>query len=192
LQLLQDFLVGIDFAVQTSENGKQALEQISVLVPDLVIIDMDMPVMNGYEAALLIREFWPKIKIIGVSAFSQLDILKNNFIKSCDFFMPKPLDLDLLAEKIQEYFNVEWIFKKEEKSPEDYQIIFPDRAVLEKLSEFVEKGNYDAAEQILTEISTENKKFENFKQKAEAYINDFDDEGLKEFFKNSEKTEHHE
>jgi signal transduction histidine kinase/CheY-like chemotaxis protein len=183
LQLLQDFLVGIDFVIHLSKNGKQAVEKMTKETSDLAILDMDMPVMNGYEAAVLIREFCPEAKIIGVSAFSQLDVLKNNFVRICDFFMPKPIDLELLTKKIQEYFNLEWIYGKNFSDFKPETLIFPDSEILIRLLDFVEKGDYDSLEQLLLMISEKNKSYQSFKEKAEDFINDFDDEGLKKFLK---------
>ncbi len=47
-----------------AENGSQALERVRALKPDLVLLDIGMPVMNGIEAALEIRSISPSTKIL--------------------------------------------------------------------------------------------------------------------------------
>jgi two-component system nitrate/nitrite response regulator NarL len=47
-----------------AENGTQALERVRALKPDLVLLDISMPVMNGIEAALEIRSISPSTKIL--------------------------------------------------------------------------------------------------------------------------------
>jgi len=47
-----------------AENGKQAIEKVKQLKPDLVLLDINMPVMNGVQAAYEIRRIAPSTKII--------------------------------------------------------------------------------------------------------------------------------
>lgn len=50
-----------------AENGRQAVEKVAELKPDLVILDVSMPIMNGFEAARQIRKFAPATKIVMLS-----------------------------------------------------------------------------------------------------------------------------
>ena len=47
-----------------AKNGKEAVEQVKILNPDLVLLDVNMPVMNGMQAALEIRRISPRTKIL--------------------------------------------------------------------------------------------------------------------------------
>jgi len=58
------------------ENGKQALEKVRELKPDLVILDISMPVMNGLEAAREIRRFAPRTKIVILSVHDSPQIIE--------------------------------------------------------------------------------------------------------------------
>jgi len=59
------FLFGISMEVcGEAENGKQAIEKVKQLKPDLVLLDINMPVMNGVQAAYEIRRIAPSTKII--------------------------------------------------------------------------------------------------------------------------------
>jgi|SRR5215469_12471398 len=63
----QDFEVCGD-----AENGKEAVEMAQVLHPDLIVLDLSMPVMNGLEAAHALRRFVPETPIVVVSEYSDL------------------------------------------------------------------------------------------------------------------------
>lgn len=58
--------------VGQAENGLQALEKIELLRPDLVVMDLQMPVMDGAEATRAIKERWPLVEVIGFTS-SALD-----------------------------------------------------------------------------------------------------------------------
>ena len=58
-------------AVETAENGQEAVELFKTKRFDIVFMDIQMPVMNGYEAARLIRQIDDRVPIIGVTANAQ-------------------------------------------------------------------------------------------------------------------------
>ena len=63
----QDFEVCGD-----AENGKEAVEMAQTLHPDLIVLDLSMPVMNGLEAAHAVRRFAPETPIVVFSEYSDL------------------------------------------------------------------------------------------------------------------------
>jgi DNA-binding NarL/FixJ family response regulator len=64
--------------VGTAENGEVALHLVQTLQPDIVLMDIRMPVMNGIEATRLIHERFPEIKVLTLSTFDDdLDIAQS-------------------------------------------------------------------------------------------------------------------
>ena len=55
--------------VGTAKNGKEAVEKISVLAPDLILSDVQMPFMDGLELAEYVYKVYPEIKVILLTAF---------------------------------------------------------------------------------------------------------------------------
>lgn len=60
-----------DFEVcAEAENGKQAIEEACELQPDLIVLDLSMPVMNGLDAARVLRRLMPEVPIVMFSAYA--------------------------------------------------------------------------------------------------------------------------
>ena len=80
ISLLDDF-THIKFIAE-AENGKVLLEKIAALdsLPDVCLIDINMPVMNGYELLIEIKKRWPEMPCLVISAFSE-DYIIIEFIK---------------------------------------------------------------------------------------------------------------
>jgi DNA-binding NarL/FixJ family response regulator len=69
-----------------SADGKEALQKVDQLAPDVVVIDLLMPVVDGYQAIPAIRRMAPKTKIVLLSMFKAADIAQHI---GADAFVPK-------------------------------------------------------------------------------------------------------
>src|SRR5579864_6398729 len=70
VRLCELFKRGGDFEVcGEAENGKVAIEMAQELRPDLIVLDLSMPVMNGFEAARILKRLMPAVPLIMYSAF---------------------------------------------------------------------------------------------------------------------------
>ena len=74
---------------------------------DLILMDIKMPEMDGYEATRQIRKFNNEVFIIAQTAFGLVDEKEKAIASGCNDYISKPLDIALLKEKIQKYFNHE-------------------------------------------------------------------------------------
>ena len=81
-------------------NGAEAVELFRTQGADLVLMDINMPVMNGYEAAAEIRKFAADIPIVAVTAYAyasdEQKIMQNGFTG----YMPKPINAPQLKKQI--------------------------------------------------------------------------------------------
>jgi len=110
-----DLLLGsIGFEVKSAVNGKEGLELFTKWLPDIVLMDMVMPIMDGIEATKEIRKL-PKGKssvIIGVSA-SAFDEERDLFINcGANDFVRKPFQLSELLQKIKNETGVKYEYKQ--------------------------------------------------------------------------------
>jgi DNA-binding NarL/FixJ family response regulator len=72
-----------------AENGKQAVEKVKELKPNIVILDYAMPVMNGIQAAYEIRRVAPGTKILFFSVHDSPDMIHAAHVMGADAFVPK-------------------------------------------------------------------------------------------------------
>ncbi len=90
------------------KNGKELLEHIPELQPDLVILDIRMPVLDGLEAAKVISEEWPEIAVILLTAYSEFEYAKQAIDYGVKSYVMKRNVLEELPEsltKMKEYLE---------------------------------------------------------------------------------------
>lgn len=84
-------------------NGEEALKELENVSPDLVTLDITMPVMDGLETLKVVREKYPELKVIMISAAGQknkvLQALKDGALD----FIRKPFEKDDMLETIGKY-----------------------------------------------------------------------------------------
>lgn len=83
-------------------NGKEGLEVMREFDPDIVIADMEMPVMNGITFCQEVRKINTKVKIIILSAFDKFDYVKNALKYDVNNYLLKPIDEEELEQTISE------------------------------------------------------------------------------------------
>ena len=103
----RDLLVQIleeDYEVVEAEDGTRGLEKARSEQPDLILMDMSLPEMDGWELAGKIRETEGirEIPIIAVTAHAMAGDEDRALEAGCNAYVPKPIDEDELMEKIQE------------------------------------------------------------------------------------------
>lgn len=100
-ELLRDFLVNEGFFVLTAENGKVAIETIKSQKVALVVSDIRMPEMGGFELVKLVKKMDPRIGFILMTGYSSIysegDVRKIG----ADDYLSKPLKLSNLLLKIE-------------------------------------------------------------------------------------------
>lgn len=97
-----------DTQIEVAENGAIALEKMKTRDFDLVLMDVQMPVMNGYETTQKIRTLPPEkstIPIIAMTANVMKEEVDRCFEAGMDDFIGKPFDLDTLHEKMYRLLN---------------------------------------------------------------------------------------
>ena len=97
LSLFDDYKIAADVA----ENGKEVIEKVKNNYYDLILMDMEMPEMNGYEATTIIREeLKNKVPIIAMTAHAMAGEREKCFKLGMHDYISKPINANLLFEKI--------------------------------------------------------------------------------------------
>jgi hypothetical protein len=116
--VLIELLAPIGFQILAASNGQEGLEIAQERLPDLIITDLFMPVMNGLEMTQRLRqETQLKDIIIIASSASVLSFDRQQSREAgCDDFLPKPLQVAELIEQLQTYLGLEWIYDSNDKA----------------------------------------------------------------------------
>jgi CheY-like chemotaxis protein len=94
-----------NFKIIEANDGKQALDLFKKHPEiDLVLMDIQMPIMNGNEAMKEIKKMKPSIPVIALSAFAMESDKEEALKKGFDFYISKPIDKKLFFNMINKYF----------------------------------------------------------------------------------------
>jgi len=106
-ELATEVLGRHELVVDTAVNGKQALEKLSSQTYDLILMDIQMPIMDGYEATRHIRENMGLVKlpIIALTASSSSSVREKCMQAGMDDYLSKPIDIHELMEMIDKFIN---------------------------------------------------------------------------------------
>ena len=191
--LLLDLLQPMGFDISLAENGKEAVAQVSEYNPDLILMDLVMPVMMGGEAARNIRQLpqFKNIPIIAVSA-SVLDLDQSSSqLAGCDDFLTKPVDADSLFVLLQKHLKLQWRYDHADVPDLADQVNYmgaaqvdiypPPQNELETLIELVRFGNMDRLREQATHLKTLSPQYEAFAQIVDQLAADYEDEKILDF-----------
>ncbi len=106
--LVHDFLQPLGFIVHQAESAEQALELLSELSIDLFLLDISMPVMDGWQLLNIIRQRGISAPVIILSADPYEDASTNQDRGKFQAYINKPLRLDKLLEQLQRCLNLHW------------------------------------------------------------------------------------
>ena len=104
-QILRDLLTTTDYQVVEAENGEAALAAIAKQRPDLILMDIQLPILDGYEATRRIKAdpALSSIPIIAVTSYALSGDEAKARAAGCDDFVPKPYSPRQLLAKIRQY-----------------------------------------------------------------------------------------
>ncbi|WP_461631477.1 PAS domain S-box protein [Labilibaculum euxinus] len=123
-ELIKDMLEHSQLDVFEAENGEEAVQSATKNLPDLILMDLRMPVMNGYKATEILKQTksTKSIPVIAISASAKSIITGNRNVKIFNEFLMKPLDASDLFDKMKKYLTYQ--VKDEVAAADSKQIDF--------------------------------------------------------------------
>ena len=103
--LLFETVLKDDFRLLHAADGREAVELFEKERPDLILMDIKMPVMDGYEATTCIRSISADVPIVAVTAFAYADDEKRILRSGFNGYLAKPIYRDTLREAIRKYLG---------------------------------------------------------------------------------------
>src|ERR1700746_3697872 len=97
-QIIRDMVAGTDYEITEAENGEEALAAIAKQRPDLILMDIQLPIMDGYTATRL-------IKTDSVTSYALAVEEKKARAAGCDDYVTKPFSPRQLLAKIRQYLS---------------------------------------------------------------------------------------
>ncbi len=185
--VLLNMLEGLGFNVVEAKNGQEAVVKAKDKRPDLILTDLVMPVMTGFEAVQAIRQMpeHQETPIIAVSAsVFEMDQEKSQ-VAGCDAFLPKPVAEETLWGLLADYLDVEWIYAEirdetisERPVSDDMPLIPPPVEELEVLYDLAVLGKMYAIQDRMIHLERLDEKYVPFANRLRALARGFEDEKI--------------
>lgn len=119
--LVLNFLKPLGFILEEAESGLACLRQVPEFNPDLILMDLSMPLLGGWETAKLLRQNKiTNVPIIIISADANERMINPETDVLNEDFLVKPVDLNLLLNKIGDKLGLSWLHQHEQ-NPEQEQ-----------------------------------------------------------------------
>jgi len=96
LELWDDFLL-----VGEAENGEKAIALVEQLQPDVILMDLVMPVMDGVTATRIIRNHFPDVQIVVLTSTVDLEVIQQALDAGAKTYMLKNVTIDTMANTIR-------------------------------------------------------------------------------------------
>ncbi|CAN5343405.1 ATP-binding protein [soil metagenome] len=179
-QLLSDVLEPLGFIVMQAPSGVEALQVCSAFAPDLILLDIDMPELDGWETARLLRSnriSMAPILIVSANAFDS-DLHNEVGVGRGDFLV-KPLRIDDLLERMRAKLHIAWTSSddglREDASVEPQRL---PRASLTALQELGEMGYVRGILEKLDELDRTDISYSPITQTLRSHVQRFDMHGF--------------
>ena len=130
--ILIKFLSSLGFEVVEATNGEEGLVQAQRYQPGLILVDLVMPVLDGFETSRRLRKE-PKFQEVSIIATSASILPQEQILSEqagCNAFLPKPIDLDRLLELLEVHLNLDWIYE-----PISSPTLIPKKVIQQNLEE---------------------------------------------------------
>ncbi|MEH2022296.1 ATP-binding protein [Nostoc sp.] len=194
--VLVSLLEPLGFVVIDVSNGREGLDKAQEIHPDLIITDLMMPEMDGYEMLRQLRQI-PELQNVPAIA-SSASVFESNqsesIIAGADAFLPKPVEASALLKLLEKYLNLKWIYDQNSIALEPMsaksgamsastpdEIIPPTDEVLSQLHTLALQGRLMAIEQQLKNLEKAGEQYQPFIKAVREYADNFQIEKIRAF-----------
>ncbi|MBA4784058.1 MAG: response regulator [Rhizobiales bacterium] len=157
-RLIEDFLRPLGFRVNSTENGHACLSALALHRPDIVMLDISMPDMSGWEVARRIRaRHGSSLPILMVSADAGAERNLPGNTGLHDGYLTKPFALETMLDHVGSLLALQWMSPRPEEKPDNSDIVFSgtELPTLRSLGQLYTLGEADlvrSANAVLSEI----------------------------------------
>jgi signal transduction histidine kinase/CheY-like chemotaxis protein/purine-cytosine permease-like protein len=171
--LIRNILEPLGFHLEEASTGKECLDRVDDVQPDVILLDLSMPEMDGLEAAQRLRQRGYTLPIIVLTSNAYPSDRVNAVNAGCNDFLSKPLQVTKLLNKLKTQLGLTWIYQEidwvmpvnklitqKPTSPKHRHL--PPPALLDTISSYVRIGDLSALNRYLTEVQDSNPSCQDF------------------------------
>lgn len=183
--VIVNLLEPIGFEIIEAQNGQEGLDKAAELQPNLIITDLSMPVMDGYEMVRQLRQSTQcrDVEVIVSSASVFESDRQKSLEAGANDFLPKPIQAQIFWEMLQMHLGLDWVYEEKKKAETmkeatgventAFKIIPPSAEELVLLHDLVQKGLINNLLTEIERIERQDKQFIPFTQKLRQLAQDF-------------------
>ncbi|OCQ94326.1 histidine kinase [Oscillatoriales cyanobacterium USR001] len=202
--ILRKLLSRIGFETMEATDGKDCLKKAVEFLPDVILMDLVMPIMDGFEATRCLRML-PELQnviLLALSASVFDNTKQESLLAGCDQFLSKPIEASQLFERLRAHLGLEWIYEKREEisiKPEKSiaslgslsSIIPPDSTSIAALLQLVVIGDIEAILEETTILERTDPKFLPFVTHLRQLAKGFQLKKIREFLQQFQQENSH-
>ncbi|MCM1984949.1 response regulator [Lyngbya confervoides] len=198
--VISNLLQPLSFEVIEATDGQEGLDKVALYQPDLVITDLVMPTMDGFEMIRRLRSLpsgKEKETMIIASSASVFEAEQCASIAAgASEFLPKPISTDSLLEMLRILLDLEWVYDGdlssatvavtgdsalEKTTATETELVPPPLPVLSRLTEFAGKGDLDSAVELVSGLERQSPALKPFATQVRQLADSFQVKKLQDF-----------
>jgi signal transduction histidine kinase/CheY-like chemotaxis protein len=158
---IRDFLTPLGFDVLEAQDAEACLNVLDQCQPDVFLIDVSMPGMNGLELADYLRKTGYKTPIIMISGDAQERHIQPDAHFSHNAYMVKPIKLQSLQDHLHNLVGIDWIYEKTDNPPTPSSLTdnnygaIPNHPLFDQLIAYAEIGYTKGVREIIQKLRAE-------------------------------------
>lgn len=188
--VLISLLTPLGFAIAEASNGEEGLVQAEAIQPDLIITDLSMPVMDGYQMMQHLKRSptLANIPILASSASVFQNFQTASLEAGADAFLPKPVQVTELLQQVQQLLQLDWIYATDDTPDPELafvppsgganaaptSIALPPQAWLMDLYQMALQGRLRSIQHRLSQLETEAEEYIPFCRLFDPLVNTFE------------------
>ncbi|OQY41562.1 MAG: hypothetical protein B6242_17225 [Anaerolineaceae bacterium 4572_78] len=147
--VLRDILVPLGFEVTEAFSGFEGLKKARQIQPDIILVDLRMPNMDGFELTRQIRQILElqTTIVIAISASATEEIRQASLAAGCDDFLAKPVEMLLMLQCLERHLPLKWLYNIDDRISTynsknvQSEFVIPPPEEIAKLQELVQIGD---------------------------------------------------
>jgi len=180
----------LGFETIEAENGLEGVEKARQLEPDVIVMDLVMPVMTGFEAAQKIRQIptLQDILIIASSASVFDEDREQSRLAGCNTFLPKPIEVEKLLDILESYIGLKWVYQEAKSTTDEMggkdmvgveaEMVPPPPGELAMLYELTMRGDMQGIQKWAVHLEQADVKYRLFSNRLHKLAEEFEDEQI--------------